>query len=161
MVYYTGDIHGSKDSVSRFCQNMSLGSSDIVVLLGDVGANYYGNVRDLELKQALAELKPTFLCIHGNHEIRPSTIPSYTEKSWNGGIVWYEESYPNILFAKDGEIFDLEGLKHIVIGGAYSIDKYYRLSHGYGWWEDEQPTDEIKNYVETKINILDVNYMMN
>ena len=151
MVYYTGDIHGSKYEITRFCKKMSLTVSDIVVLLGDVGANYYGDERDHELKRALAKSKPTFLCIHGNHEIRPSATPSYTEKRWNGGIVWYEEAYPNILFAKDGEIFELEGLKHLVIGGAYSVDKFYRLSRGYGWWEDEQPSDEIKTYVEEQI----------
>ena len=65
--------------------------------------------------------------------------------------VWYEEKYPNILFAKDGEIFNIEGTKHLVIGGAYSVDKFYRLSRGYGWWEDEQPSEEIKLYVEQQI----------
>ena len=31
------------------------------------------------------------------------------------------------------------------------MDKFYRLSHGYGWWEDEQTSDEIKAYVERQI----------
>ena len=35
------------------------------------------------------------------------------------------KEYPNILFAKDGEIFNMDGLKAVVIGGAYSIDKKY------------------------------------
>ena len=39
----------------------------------------------------------------------------------------------------------------MAIGGAYSVDKYYRLARGYGWWEDEQPSDEIKAYVERQI----------
>ena len=84
---------------------MNLTRSDTIVLLGDVGANYYGNERDLELKRGLVRLKPTFLCIHGNHEMRPASLPGYTTKIWNGGSVWYEEEYPNILFARDGEIF--------------------------------------------------------
>ena len=42
-------------------------------------------------------------------------------------------------------------LKHLVIGGAYSVDKYYRLRLGYGWWEDEQPSPEIKTYVEQQV----------
>ena len=53
-----------------------------------------------------------------------------------------------MLFAKDGEIFNIEGKKHLVIGGAYSVDKFYRIREGYGWWDDEQPSDEIKSYVE-------------
>ncbi len=151
MVYYTGDIHGQKFEIVRFCKRYNLTAADTIVILGDVGANYYGNERDNDLKEAFGKLKPTILCIHGNHEMRPASIPTYKEKAWNGGAVWYEEAYPNILFAKDGEIFDLEGIKHLVVGGAYSVDKYYRLSRGYGWWADEQPSDEIKRYVEEQI----------
>ena len=123
-----------------------------------MGANYSLDERDAELKEALDKLKPTILCIHGNHEIRPWNIPTYKSKEWNGGTVWYEEAYPSILFAKDGEIYDIEGLRHIVIGGAYSVDKFYRLSRGYGWWADEQPSEEIKRYVKQQLkdNSIDV-----
>ena len=31
-----------------------------------------------------------------------------------------------------------------MLGGAYSVDKYYRLMRGFNWWPDEQPSDEIK-----------------
>jgi len=151
MVYYTGDIHGGKYEIVRLCKRMNLTSDDIVVILGDVGANYYENERDHEIKRAFSRLKPTIFCIHGNHEIRPSNIPSYVTKQWNDGTVWYEEAYPNILFAKDGEIFTMDGLDHIVIGGAYSVDKFYRIMRHYGWWEDEQPSEEIKTYVEQQL----------
>lgn len=33
----------------------------------------------------------------------------------------------------------------------YSVDKYYRLSRGWSWWPDEQPSPEIKAYVEQQI----------
>ena len=45
---------------------------------------------------------------------------------WHGGLVYREEEYPNLVFAKDGEIYDIAGKKTIVIGGAYSVDKWYR-----------------------------------
>ena len=102
MIYYTGDIHGSKFEITRFCKRMRLTREDTIVLLGDVGANYFGNKRDLELKRALHKLKPTVLCIHGNHEMRPDQIPSYESRTWNGGQVWVEEAFPNLLFAQDG-----------------------------------------------------------
>jgi len=151
MIYYTGDIHGSYREITAFCLEHNLSEEDTLILLGDVGANYYGGKRDREIKHALNRLKPTVLCIHGNHEIRPFTIPSYITKEWCGGTVWYEEQYPNLLFAKDGEIFTMEGLRHLVIGGAYSVDKYYRLTNNYGWWADEQPSDEIKAYVTKQL----------
>ena len=71
------------------------------------------------------------LCIHGNHEIRPWRMKGYELQTWHGGKVWVQERYPNLLFAKDGEIFTLEGLRYIAIGGAYSVDKFYRLQAGY------------------------------
>ena len=151
MIYYTGDIHGSTHEIINFCRRFNPTSDDVIIILGDVGANYYGDERDDEFKEAFVKLEPTILCIHGNHEIRPGNIPTYQIKEWNGGAVWYEEKYPNILFAKDGEIFNIEGIKHIVIGGAYSVDKFYRLTYGYGWWDDEQPSEEIKQYVEQQI----------
>ena len=38
------------------------------------------------------------------------------------------------------------------------MDKFYRIARGYGWWEDEQPSAEIKQYVEQKLqeNKIDV-----
>lgn len=151
MIYYTGDIHGQKYDIVRFCIKFNLTKDDTVIILGDVGANYYGDDRDNTLKDAFIELKPTIFCIHGNHEIRPATLPAYKQKEWNGGTVWLEESYPNLLFARDGEIFTIEDIRHIVIGGAYSVDKFYRLNRGYAWFADEQPSDEIKRYVEQQL----------
>jgi len=151
MIFYTGDIHGGKFEIVRLCKRSHLTREDTIVILGDVGVNYYRNEKDQELKNAFSHLKPTIFCIHGNHEIRPSNIPTYKTKEWNGGIVWYEEAYPNIIFAKDGEVYKIEGIKHLVIGGAYSVDKFYRIRNGYGWWEDEQPSEEIKQYVEQQI----------
>lgn len=151
LIFYTGDIHGSTSKIISLCKERELSSEDTIIILGDVGANYYRNKRDEKVKQAFSKLAPTILCIHGNHEIRPANIPSYKMKTWNGGEVWYEDAYPNLLFAKDGEIFEIEGIKHLVIGGAYSVDKFYRVVRGYGWWSDEQPSDEIKRYVEKQI----------
>lgn len=158
MIFFTGDIHGSPFEIVNFCRKHQLTAKDTIVILGDVGANYYENKTDRALKFTLSRLDPTIFCIHGNHEIRPANIPSYNTKQWNGGLVWYEEDFPNLLFAKDGDIYDIEGIKHLVIGGAYSVDKFYRLARGFGWWEDEQPSDEIKRYVEKQIkgNRIDV-----
>jgi hypothetical protein len=86
-----------------------------------------------------------------NHEQRPQSIAGYTETLWHGGTVFMEPEFPNLLFAKDGEIYDFDGRKCIVIGGAYSVDKFFRLARGLNWWEDEQPSDEIKVQVEEKL----------
>lgn len=158
MIFYTGDIHGTTANIDHFMSRIQLTNEDVIVLLGDVGANFYRGHRDIALKTHLNGLGPMFFCIHGNHEIRPANVPGYIEKEWHGGLVWIQPEYPNLVFAKDGEIYDLDGLQHLVIGGAYSVDKYYRLSRGWSWWPDEQPSKEIKAYVEKQIqkNCIDI-----
>lgn len=39
-----------------------------------------------------------------------------------------------------------------MIGGAYSIDKAIRIAYGWGWWGDEQPSEEIKAYVGEQLD---------
>ncbi len=153
MVFFTGDIHGNINPVIEFIDEQALSSDDIIVLLGDVGLNFWGARHgDSRKKQRLNKKGVQILCIHGNHEMRPQALESYREFSWHGGIVYREAAYPNLLFAKDGEIYDLNGRKAIAIGGAYSVDKYYRLTGAGYWWPDEQPSPEIKLRVEEKLD---------
>lgn len=151
MIYLTGDTHGNFQRIFDFCVRMGTSSEDIMVILGDAGINFSGEFQDRKKKDYISMIPITLFCIHGNHEQRPYTISAYEEQKWNGGIVYVEKEHPNILFAKDGEIFNFNGKKTIVIGGAYSIDKPFRLAYGYGWWPDEQPPDEIKQFVERQL----------
>ena len=123
-----------------------------MIILGDSGINFGGGLHDRMRREFLGLLPITIFAIHGNHEQRPYTIETYKEKMWHGGKVYYEEEYPDLLFAKDGEVFELDGKKAIVMGGAYSVDKMIRLMYGYGWWPDEQPSEEIKRAVERKLD---------
>ena len=148
MIYITGDTHGRFDRIFDFCKHYKTNIEDVMIILGDAGINYYRDKRDRKLKEALAKLPITLFCIHGNHEMRPEHIPEYKTITWNNGKVFTEEEYPNILFAQDGEIYDLNGKQTLVIGGAYSVDKYYRLERGWNWFFDEQPSDETKEKVE-------------
>ena len=149
--YITGDTHGNFNRIDYFCQRFETSKEDILCILGDAGINYYLNKKDYMLKQVLQDMPITFFCIHGNHEERPFNISTYITKKWNGGTVYYEEEFPNILFAKDGEIYNINGKSILVIGGAYSVDKEYRLLKGWSWFKDEQPNKEIVKYIEKQI----------
>lgn len=156
MIYITGDKHTDFKEVLYFCYVNKTTLDDILIVLGDTGINYHANEKDNELKRNLKEYYPiTFFCIHGNHEERPEKIDSYKTKRFHNGIVYYEEEYPNILFAKDGEVYDFNNHKVLVIGGAYSVDKYFRLVRGYNWYESEQPNDKTKSKVRKVLNNLD------
>ncbi len=139
MVYVTGDVHGYFGRIERFCAAQATSAGDVLVLLGDTCINHWGDRRDEELKRRLAALPVTFLCVHGNHELRPCEALGYREEMWAGSTVFVQDAYPNLLFAKDGSVFDLGGLSCLVAGGAYSIDKDFRISDGRRWFADEQP----------------------
>lgn len=155
MIYITGDIHGEVFRVADAVKRFQITSEDMIVILGDVGMNYYGNNHgDRHRKKKLNKLGVPIFCIHGNHEMQPSTIDSYHEVQWKDGTVYIEDEYPNLLYAKDGEVYDLGGRKTLVIGGAYSVDKWYRLRMNMNWFPDEQPSTEIKARVEQKLEEL-------
>ena len=151
MIYLTGDTHGRFDRIFTFCEERNTSRDDILIILGDAGINYHRGSRADRLKDSLKTLPITLLCIHGNHEQRPFSIDSYRERDWHGGKVYVEPQYPSLLFAKDGEIYDLDGKKAVAIGGAYSVDKFYRLIRHIAWYDNEQPSPEIKAYVESQL----------
>lgn len=51
------------------------------------------------------------------------------------------------MFVKDGEVYEFNNHKVLVIGGAYNVEKYFRLERGYNCCESEQPKEEIKKNI--------------
>ena len=150
--FITGDCHGDFEKIEFFCRYHETTPDDCMIILGDAGINFCMDHRDEELKNALDKIPLTFLCVYGNHEERPYNIPSYRTKVWHGGLVYYEDAHPTILFAKDGEMYEMNGEKVIAIEGAYSGDKAFRIMLGLPWFPDEQPSKEIKKYVEAQLD---------
>lgn len=149
--YLTGDTHGQIGrfkQIKKFCKkNNTSKETDVVIILGDAGLNYYENTLDVVLKEYLNNIPVTFICIQGNHEQRPENIATYKEINLNSSIkgsFYYEPLYDNIYFAKNSYPFFINGLSFFVLGGAYSVDKEYRLNltklgyNNYKWFQDEQ-----------------------
>ena len=59
MIYYTGDIHGVPWKICQFCKKIKPTADDVIVILGDVGANFYGDERDNFCKYHLNRFAPT------------------------------------------------------------------------------------------------------
>ena len=59
-------------------------------------------------------------------------------------------------------MYEFEGKKCLIIGGAYSVDKDYRLARGWNWFSDEQPDEEVKEKVEETLRGLNykVDYIL-
>lgn len=159
--YITGDTHGDFKSILKFCQRMNTTKdNDVMIVLGDAGVNYHvasisnkpyhyeDTIQNTYYKKSFEKIPITFFIVQGNHEAPAWYCKDYKEKIWNGGIVYYQEAYPTLLFAKSGEIYDIHGQKVLAIGGAYSVDKFYRLHNNLRWFPEEQPDQDIKERCE-------------
>lgn len=169
MIYITGDTHRHFDRIEYFCDQVKPTKDDLMIILGDAGINYYGERDDRRVKKYLEQLPITFMLIRGNHETRPDpSWPIRTKSTENYfGTFVIQNEFPSILYAQDGRMYKLntsEGWKNaFVIGGAYSVDKYYRLgayqagNHAMKWFEDEQLSKEemegVKKNFETLLKI--------
>ena len=156
----TGDIHGDPWrfwSIENFCNNHKTTTDDWLICLGDVCLNYYGakSKKEISLKNEAAKLPIKMFCIHGNHERRPIKEDGYkeievTEGAIQGPMLW-DSRYPNQYFAIDGAVYKIQTsertLNALVCGGAYSVDKFYRLQFRANWWPDEQPNELTKGLV--------------
>lgn len=152
-IYFTGDTHGKTGLQARF-DNAVLDAGSAVIILGDAGLNYYLRKKDVYAKMVLAKHKDVmFYVLHGNHEEYPANIPSmqYVYDEEIGGNVWMEESFPNIHYLEDGGIYSFNGLKTLALGGAYSVDKYWRLQGHGRWFASEQIPVETQQEILNKV----------
>ena len=58
MIFATGDIHGVPWQVYKFAKKHKLTYDDVIIIPGDVGANFYGGEKDEEFDRMM--LAPGF-----------------------------------------------------------------------------------------------------
>ena len=120
-----------------------------LIVLGDLGFNYLLDERDKDWKRGFCNKYDFQLyAVRGNHEERPQNITGMQlvyDENVNGEVYW-EPEYPNIHYFKDFGEYEINGYKVLILGGAYSVDKYYRIamhpnSSWTGWFAEEQLND--------------------
>lgn len=167
----TGDTHGGMATITRIGninRNMNcIPEESAVIILGDAGLNFYLNNTDKKYKKLLNSMGYYIYCVRGNHEARPELVPGihpFYDENVNG-VVMQDMDYPNIRYFKDGGEYNICGYSILVIGGAYSVDKWYRLARaGYapgeamtadpkkcGWFKDELLTEKEMKEISEKI----------
>ena len=176
-IFALGDIHGRWQTVRDFWLANKLEykmaeKTNALILLGDAGLNYFFNHRDVEAKRKLNSFPFTYFIVRGNHEERPSICMQNNPDKWHtetfwGNTVYVENKYPNIKYAEDkvaiynipckiGE--EVKNLKTLVVPGAYSVDKAYRLANGWSWFEQEQLSEAEQAAGMALINNSGLNY---
>lgn len=163
----TGDTHGL---IADRIQNIAHYPPEetALIILGDAGFNFYLNKTDIKLKRTINALGYRIYCLRGNHEERPEKVAGihpYMDEDVNG-LVLKETEYDNIRYLMDGGKYNISGLRTVCIGGAYSVDKWYRLSRAgvnskldpdylnskkTGWFPDEQLTEEEMSQIENSV----------
>lgn len=151
----TGDTHGHvMERISKI-PSCYEASETALIILGDAGINFYLNKTDAKNKKIINNTGFTLYLVRGNHEERPENLPNIRAKydTEVNGFIYYEEEFPNIRYFADGCSYKILDKSVLVIGGAYSVDKWYRLQmagimdeyhpdyknpHKTGWFPDEQ-----------------------
>lgn len=150
----TGDTHGYNETrLTSIKQNFTacVPEETAVIILGDVGFQYYKNKKDWKNKHNASKLGYTLYCLRGNHEdrIENSKEAHRIYDAEVKGYVWVEDEFPNIkYFDDDVSEYIINGKKVLTIPGAYSVDKWYRLQNNWMWFADEQLTAQEQVFAE-------------
>ena len=159
--YVTGDKHGDFHTILQ--DGLVKDANNAIIILGDAGFNFFLNKNDVKLKESVSENSScTWYCVRGNHEARPEDVEGmdfvYDEKI--KGNVLMQPEFPTIKYLCDGASYWMNQYRIAVIGGAYSVDKWWRLNRagiyskqdfGYfkpkrsGWfWNEQLDEDEMQ-----------------
>lgn len=147
-----GDCHGRvSERLDNIKENLEYKENELaLIILGDVGLNFWGNKTDKKNKKKCEEYGIYLYCIRGNHEMRPTDVKGMLtlfDENVNG-MIHMEEEYPHIRYMIDGGSYVIDGYNVLTIGGAYSVDKEWRLANAKvngrsfsGWFWNEQLDD--------------------
>ena len=144
MIYITGDTHGEIDfdKIKKYFKKVYCSEKEYLIILGDAGIVWEKENKDILFKYYLIGI--TIIFIDGNHE-NFDLLKTYPIVTFHNAKA--HKVYDNIYHILRGEILELNGLSFLCVGGARSIDKYYRKEH-ISYWKDEDITiDDYNNAI--------------
>lgn len=168
------DTHGQVEiRIEKIARNLHdfLPKETAIIILGDAGLNFYLNKTEEKKKKILASYELRIYCVRGNHEERPENL-GY-KLAWDDdvmGEVYYDPINSEIRYFKDGGVYNINGHRTLVIGGAYSVDKGYRLAAAglteatnepkkSGWFNDETLTEDEMCKIASDVFLQDFDFV--
>lgn len=165
-----GDTHGDMDRLINQLLEYKR-EETAVIILGDFGINFFLNKTDQKKKEFVEAQKYYIYAVRGNHEMRPEHLSSLIheyDKNVEGWVI-YEPDYPHIRYFDEyaSPIYNINGYRCLVLSGAYSVDKWYRLNRvgmteetnnpkQTGWFADEcltkEEMEEVEHYIDNSGN---------
>ncbi len=165
-IYVVGDLHGDYNLIdnkfSRF-QNTTVEQKDVLFVAGDAGfVNSYENETSKSQRmQHFNHLSLIIIVVLGNHE-NYDVIESFPEATIFNGKCYKEEDV-DVYYAKNGQIFDIDGVKIFTFNGGLSIDKEKRLEleqiyQKKFWWPQEIKEEDFQeafhNYFTHQVDFI-------
>lgn len=143
-IFVTGDVHSDYMNVIKKVQGLNLQDDDIIIVCGDFGANY-DYFKCNRLKITCRNAGGQWIILRGNHDSR-YWRDFQNEKGWSiseDNQYLTQDEYPNIHYVKDeGGIYHIGKYCFLMIPGAYSVDKEYRLKNNLPYEKEEQLTEQ-------------------
>ena len=109
-------------------------------------------------KRALARKFPniTWYVVRGNHEARPADVAGMeiVLRPEICGRAYQRPDHSHIIYLMDGATYLFDKYMALVIGGAYSVDKFYRQMMGRAWFANEQLNNEEKAQIMSLVTTM-------
>ncbi len=138
MVYFTGDMHGDPERISRAALK-PLKDGDTLIICGDFGYLWDGGKREQKLLQKLAKKKIEFCFIDGTHE-NFTMLEACPVVAYRGGLAHWIA--PNIHHLMRGQLFVFEGQTVFAFGGGENPDLQLKEDEELDRRRPEVPTGE-------------------
>ena len=113
MLYFTGDIHGDAERLSKNALSM-MKQGDTLIICGDFGFLWDNTKPEKKALNALSRRRYNICFVDGTHE-NFEILQSYPVVSWNGGQA--HKIRDNIYHLMRGQIFTIEGKTIFTMGG--------------------------------------------
>ncbi len=113
MIYFTGDIHGDAERVSKSALSM-MKPGDTLIICGDFGFIWDNAKPERTTLRSLSRRRYNICFVDGTHE-NFDLLNSYPVTEWNGGKV--HKIARNIYHLMRGQLYTIEGKTIFTMGG--------------------------------------------
>ena len=153
-ILFSGDFHGNtakelllitKEALIRKYQQDKYDNIKYHIILGDAGFLWPGNeAREAIYYWAFSQRHFPVLSVIGNHDpvLGRKDLPE-VDIGIGNKVILIKKDKPFIAYLKRGRIYQIEGHKFLVLGGALSIDKEFQQDNG-TWWKNEYWSEKEK-----------------
>ncbi|HWB35685.1 MAG TPA: metallophosphoesterase [Rugosimonospora sp.] len=133
-IAFAGDWHANAWYAQRAIRHAVERGADVILHLGDYGYDFPPGYLEAQEK-ILAETDTPLIFVDGNHEDHPKLA------KWPIRPNGLRQLRNHIWHTPRGFRWEWEGVRFLACGGAYSVDRRWRVP-GVSWWREEEITDD-------------------